>query len=205
MCILFLYAQYMISQYMYDYILNRHCLLLTSMDMLLHKRIIKIICKSKRFGCSLNLSKYHLSTTNSVLFRGLQFCIPSCLLRERIFCGIWIFFHSNFETSPLSPDKFSTLKASDLAHAYAGTLVNHIEFKWHCEYFCGINSVDCNRFLIITKPNKSIGVVAMDYNNYINKIVILSDGDKIIRLGLIKTQYKKVNRVELSKVLSQFG
>lgn len=144
---------------------------------------------------------------NSVLFHGLQFYILSCLSRERIFCGIWSFFHSNFETSPLSPDNFSTLKANDLAHAYAyaGTLVNHIEFKWHCEHFCGINSVDFNKFLIITKPNKSIVVVAMDYNNYINKMVILSDGDKIIRLALIKTQYKKVNRVELSKVLTQFG
>lgn len=149
----------------------------------------------KKFGSSstfhnkvvLNLFKYQLFTTGFyVLSRVLEFCIPPLSSKiDNIFAYFEVFFVQISKLSSLSPDKFSVLtaKLNDFTFgAYADTPVDYIESI--AIHFRAINFLRRNKSLIKTKTDKGVGVVAMDYDDYANKMMlILGDGDKLIRFG----------------------
>lgn len=68
-----------------------------------------------------------------------------------------------------------------------------------------VNLLHHNKSLIISKPSKCVGMIVMDYNNYVKMISISGDKDKFIKLGLAKTWVDEINWVELSKVFTQFN
>lgn len=133
-------------------------------------RLLPII---KLFWIYLNINCLPL---NYALSHKLKFCIPPWSVKRKFLWNLLLKF-GNF---PLLSDQFSTLKArfNDLAHAYASNLVNYTEFKWRHEHCCVVNSLHHNKSLVKTKPDKGVGVVVMDYNNYVNKMMLM--GDKFI-------------------------
>lgn len=60
---------------------------------------------------------------------------------------------------------------------------DYAEFKLQKKYFHEINFFHCNISLIITKPNRGVRLVVMDYDDCTNKmLVILGERDTFISL-----------------------
>lgn len=53
------------------------------------------------------------------------------------------------------------------AHSYSGATIDCAKFTWWLE-FCILKSLHWDKY-IITKSNKDVGIVVLDYHNYINK------------------------------------
>lgn len=106
-----------------------------------------------------------------------------------------MFFAQISKLSPHSSDKSSSLK--DLAFDTYASQVDHAELKWRCKHFHMINS-SCRN-----KPDKSIGVVSMDYNI---KMMIWGDANKFIWLGLDEIHDRtKLIELNFQKHLFSFG
>ena len=80
----------------------------------------------------------------------------------------------------------SSLKArlADLAHMYCDSTIDSRDFAIHKECFRAINRLRKNDDIIITKPDKSSGVVLLNKSDYVDKMnEILDDQSKFKRLG----------------------
>lgn len=67
--------------------------------------------------------------------------------------------------SPLTKNRFGALTArfKDLVHAYAGT---PIEFSFDGKNFYVLKSLSHDKSIILTKPDKGVGLMVIDYNVY---------------------------------------
>ena len=84
------------------------------------------------------------------------------------------------------PEKLSALKAklSDLAHAYCGTPVDVGDFLTHKVCRNAIKSLRSHSDILITKPDKGLGVVILNKFDNITKINSISqDASKFKTLG----------------------
>ena len=58
------------------------------------------------------------------------------------------------------------------------------ESDWRSEHFRTLKSLHSNNSIVITKPDKGSGVVILDYQCYVDKMMsILGDTSKFLRLG----------------------
>lgn len=70
-------------------------------------------------------------------------------------------------------------------------MINELDFcLCQCEQFC-IKFLHYNKSLLITKPDKGVSVMVLDYNDYVNKIMA------IIKLGPDKT-YDRTKSIKLN-------
>ncbi len=53
----------------------------------------------------------------------------------------------------------------------AGVLISHFESKWISEYYYTMKSLRLNKSVVITKPDKGSGVVILDFQYYVNKML----------------------------------
>ena len=80
----------------------------------------------------------------------------------------------------------SSLKArlTDLAHLYCGEEIDSRDFAFHGECFRALNSLHSNENIVINKPDKGSGVVILNKNDFIDKMLgILDDPSKFEKLG----------------------
>ena len=67
---------------------------------------------------------------------------------------------------------------------HAGTPVSSWESDWRSEHFCTVKSLRSNNSIVITRTDKGSGVVILDYQCYVDKMMpILGDTSKFLRLG----------------------
>ena len=75
-------------------------------------------------------------------------------------------------------------RLNDLAHAYVGTPMSSWESNCRSEHFRTFKSLRSNNSIVITRPDKGYGVVILDYQCYVNKMMsLLSETSKFMRLG----------------------
>ena len=146
----------------------------------------------KKYGCFsdpnvnnmvLNLSSVEFSNLElTILAHGLDHSNPSrSIKREEMYSEFEVLFSQLRRLQPFSTNRVSDL--NDLAHTYAGTPVSNRESNWRSEHFCPLKLLRSNNSLI-TRLDKSSGVVILDYQCYVNKkMSILGDTSKFLRLG----------------------
>ena len=124
---------------------------------------------------------------HTILAHGLDHCILSSIIkREEIFSEFEVLFTQLRRLQPVSTDSVSDVKArlNDLAHAYAGTPVSSWESSWRGVHYRTLKALCNNDSIVITRPDKGSGVVILDHQSYVDKMmVILSDTSKFLRLG----------------------
>ena len=75
-------------------------------------------------------------------------------------------------------------RLTDLAHLYCDEEIDSRDFAFHGECFRALNSLHSNENIVITKPDKGSGVVILNKNDFIDKmLVILDDPSKFDKLG----------------------
>ena len=138
----------------------------------------------------LNLSDYDISDPISfVLSHGLNFGLPPrYLCKEEIFAefeSLWaqLLHHSSVEQrTPLK------VRLADLAHLYCDSTIDSRDFTMHKKCFRAINRLRKNDDIIITKPDKSSGVVLINKSDYVDKMnEILDDQLKFKKLGPVSS------------------
>ena len=73
---------------------------------------------------------------------------------------------------------------TDLAHLYCGEEIDSRDFAFQGECFRALNSLHSNENIVITKPDKGSGVVILNKNDFIDKMLgILDDPSKFKKLG----------------------
>ena len=73
---------------------------------------------------------------------------------------------------------------TDLAHLYCGEEIDSRDFAFHGECFQTLNSLHSNENIVINKPDKGSGVVILNKNDFIDKMLgILDDPSKFEKLG----------------------
>ena len=135
----------------------------------------------------LNFSSVEFSNLElTILAHGLDNCIPSCIIKcEEVYSKFEVLFAQLRQLQPVSSDCVSDLKVrlNDFAYAYAGTPVSTWESDWRSEHFRTLKSLSSNNSIVITWPYKGSGVVILDYQCYVNKMMsILGDTSKFLRL-----------------------
>ena len=134
----------------------------------------------------LNLSSVEfLNLELIILAHCLDPCIPSRSIRhEEVYSELDFILHNSGDFSRFLKTVLVNLRRDkDLAHAYAGTAVSSWESDWRSEHFRSLKSLRNNNS-IITWPNNGSGVVILDYQCYVDKMMsILGDTSKFLRLG----------------------
>ena len=71
---------------------------------------------------------------------------------------------------------------------FLGMSVVFDESRWGDQHLRVIKLLRNNNNLVISKPDKGAGVVLLDHDNYVNKmLMILNDKTKFIKLGPVET------------------
>ena len=79
---------------------------------------------------------------------------------------------------------FMKARLTDPAHLYCGEEIDSRDFAFHGECFRALNSLHSNENIVITKPDKSSGVVILNKNDFIDRMqIILDDPSKFVKLG----------------------
>ena len=89
---------------------------------------------------------------------------------------------------------------------FYGSSVDKSDFNMQCEFFKTINSLHDNSNIIISKPEKGLGVVILNRCDYIEKAnKILSDNSKFKCLGAT-TENNNIAKIEakLQRQLLEF-
>ena len=142
--------------------------------------------KKKRFGnmlsCTkkhiLNLSNHVLSDVESfVLLHGLNFSLSPKSIRREIFAEFESLWAQLGHHGASSENEHCSLKArlTDLAHLYCGEEIDSRDFAFHGECFRALNSIHSNENIVITKLDKDSGVVILNKNDFIDKMLIILD------------------------------
>ena len=66
-------------------------------------------------------------------------------------------------------------RLTDLAHLYCGEEIDSRDFAFHGECFRALNSLHSNENIVITKPDKGSGVVILNKNDFIDKMLEILD------------------------------
>ena len=107
--------------------------------------------------------------------------------------------------TPSSKEDLQRLKArlADLAHSYCGTEVDISDRQAYKELLSTFTSLQQNKHLVISKPDKGSGVVLLNRKDYVNKMkIILGDTTKFKLLGPVST-FDRTQKVE-SKLQRRF-
>ena len=108
-----------------------------------------------------------------MLSHGLNFeLLPRYLRKEEIFAEFESLWAQLLHHSATSVKQRTALKArpADLAHLYCYNAIDSRDFTMHKECFCAINSLRKNDDIVITKPDKSSGVVLLNKSDYVDKL-----------------------------------
>ena len=135
-----------------------------------------------------NMSSYSLSSTEMfVLSLGLKFSTPPTkIVRENIFSEFECLAGQLNHHTPKSKEDLERLRAKmyDLSHSFCGTPIDLSDFRMHKECFQAYKSLKSNPDIVITKPDKSSGVIILNRVDYISKMAnILSDNTKFLKIG----------------------
>ena len=91
---------------------------------------------------------------------------------------------SHHRASSENEQSFLKARLTDLAHLYCGEEIDSHDFAFHGECFRVLNSLHSNENIVITKLDKGSGVVILNKNTFINKmLVILDDPSKFEKIG----------------------
>ena len=105
--------------------------------------------------------------------------------REKVFADIEVLYSLLAKLKPSSDLASSDFKAklNSLAHTFSGMSVAFDESRWRDQDCCVIKSLRNNNNLVISKPDKGAGVVLLDHDDYVSKmLLILHDNTKSIKL-----------------------
>ena len=134
-----------------------------------------------------NLSSVDLTDVQkNVLCRGLNYGIPPKVSPELIKAEFELCWQQ-LQDEPASTDERkeetkSTL--SSLARRYANSSVDKSGFPLNREHMLALKDLRANPSIVITKPDKGNGVVILDKDDYVAKMLtILGQEDKFERLG----------------------
>ena len=157
--------------------------------------------KSKRFGKALsdteqhilNLSEYKLSNLDRfVLSHRLRFGLPlKSVNKQQTFAefeSLWA--RLQLHHAAVNNEQRDSLKArlADLANIYCESKPDNHDIAMQKQWFSAINKLQRNDSIIITKPDKSSGVVILNKSDYTNKMNnILHDETKFERIGPAST------------------
>ena len=129
-------------------------------------------------------------TQLEVLCHGPKFGVPPAkICKEEILSEFEVFFDQMnplFTESAADKEKKHILKAklASLAHEYAGVKMEHNGFPLGKEHLEAIRKLRGNEDIVITKPDKGVGIVLMNKCDYIAKMMdILMDSSKFECLG----------------------
>ena len=151
--------------------------------------------RTKRFGNFdpsssnvLNLSSYELSSNELfALKHGLKFSIPpQGISRVKVFSEFESLAGQLHHHKPKSKEQLERLHAKlyDLAHGFCGTPIDLGDFRMRKECYNAYKLLGSNPNIVITKPDKGSGIVVLDRNDYISKMMlVLSDTSKFKSLG----------------------
>ena len=138
----------------------------------------------------LNLSSDECSKLElTFLAHPLDHSIPSRSIKHKdVYWEFAVLFTQLRRLQPVSTDHVSDLKAqlNDLALAYVGSLVISWESDGRSEHLRTLISLSWNNSLVITRPDKDSGVVILDYQCNVNKMMsILGDTTKFLKHGAV--------------------
>ena len=104
---------------------------------------------------------------------GLEFCFPPTnIKREEVFAEFEILFAQLLHHKPKSIDKLSLLKAklNESAHSFCCCPIDVTKFPFDSNCLQAIKSLRSNKHILITKPDKSSGVVILNRSKYDKKL-----------------------------------
>ena len=139
-------------------------------------------------GVIFKLSSFKPSELESLISaHRLDFCVPFHMPdREKVFADIKVLYSQLAKLKPSSDLASSDFKAklNSLAHTFSGMSVAFDNSRWGDHHRRVIKSLRNDNNLVIFKPDKGAGVVLLDHDDYINKmLLILNDNTKLIKLG----------------------
>ena len=149
--------------------------------------------REQRFGSEelslesvFNLSSVTITPVQlEVLSRGPKFGLPRSVQKEEILGEFELYFD---QIRPLVKDRRTRdglkAKVAGLAHEYADTKHKRNVFPLGKEHLDALHQLKSNKELVITKPDKGTGVVLLDKQDYVAKMMsILNDSTKFERIG----------------------
>ena len=134
---------------------------------------------------------YSLNDTKEFIFKnGLEFCIPPPLRinGEHILSEFELLYAQKLKYKLISTKILVSFKAQqvDLSYLYGGSNINKSDFYLHCDHLKVVKSLHNNNKIIISKLEKSVGLIILNKQD-INKMVeILNDSTKFKTLGNVK-------------------
>ena len=143
-------------------------------------------------GVVFNLSTFRPTELESlILGHRLDFCVHFHMPdREKVFADIEVLYSQLSRLKPSSNLASSGFKAklNSLAHTFAGMSVASEESRWGDQHRRIVKLLRNTNNLVISKPDKSAGVVLLDHVDYVNKMsLILNEDTKFKRLGPVET------------------
>ena len=120
------------------------------------------------------------------LSQGLSFCVPPKVKRAEIFAEFEVLFGQLKHHEETSESHRQRLKADlcDIAHSFCGTPIDKTNFFMQREAIAAARSLEANKDIIISRPDKGSGVVLLNKQDYIDKMnVIVDDTTKFQLLG----------------------
>ena len=120
-----------------------------------------------------NLSDYKLSDTEQFVLSHGSFCLPPTSVKhEEVLADFEVLYAQLVHHKPRSEEQLAALKVrlSDLAYAYCGSPIDLGDFLMTKECFQVIKSLRTNEDILITKPDKGVGVVILNKNDCNDKM-----------------------------------
>ena len=120
-----------------------------------------------------------------ILFRGLKFGIPPNVRKETIAAEFELAWQQ-LPRAGIAKDVELQCKAemTSLAHRYSNSKIDYSGYRLNRQHISAIKNLKNKKEIIITKPDKSNGVVLLTKDDYIRKMrTILEDTSKFVHLG----------------------
>ena len=137
----------------------------------------------------INLAGIELSEIQKdILCRGLNFGIPPRTgdIASEVEAEFELFWCQLAKYQPTSDDQRRCCQSelASFARKYAGQKVDKTGFPFRTEHFNAIYQLKRDTNIVITRPDKGSGVVLLDRDDYISKMMnILSQGNKFREIG----------------------
>ena len=115
-----------------------------------------------------------------MLKHGLEFCVfPSKIDRKCTLFKFELLYVQLLKYTTISTDALMPFNAwlINLAHIYCGSNIDKFNFCLYCENLNALKSLCNNNIIIISKPDKKVGVVILD-KDYNKMVDILKDTTK---------------------------
>ena len=109
-----------------------------------------------------------------------------CINSADVFAEIELLYAQLRRHSLAATANIAYLKArlADLAQTFVNTTVDSQSFLWQRMHFESAKQLKMNNDVVITRPDKSAGVVILNKADYLSKMdAILGDPDKFLKLG----------------------